>query len=427
MGETSLVERAAHFIAQLGVILLASKLLGEFFERYLKQSSVLGELVAGVIIGPFALGSLIYLPGMSEPLFSAEGHGSQGISLSPEIWAIAQVGAVLLLFGAGLETDFSLFLRFGVTAFFVGLGGSLVPFFLGAWLTYAFGFSESLFGPPALFMGSVMTATSVGITARILTETGRLASPEGVTILAAAVIDDVLGIIILAIVVSVVRAGEVQPVQLLWLSVKSFGFWLGLTAVAVWAAPHLAKALSWFRSPGAFLGLTIGICFLVSTLTESVGKLAMIIGAYAVGLAFSRTHLAEEMIRSLTPVVHALVPIFFCSMGMMVDLKQMSQQLVFGGAISLAAIISKVGGCGLPAYAAGFTPLASLRTGIGMMPRGEVALIIAGMGLGYGILNPMEFGVAIMMTFVTTFLAPILLVPLYRLPGESLRKKEKNL
>ncbi len=426
MEEVSLVEQTVHLIGQLGVILFASKLLGEIFERYLKQSAVLGELIAGMIIGPFALGPYLHLPGMHQALFPAPTQQAQAIPLSPELWGLAQIGAVLLLFGAGLETDFSLFVRFGFIAFLVGLGGILLPFLLGAGLTYWFGLSDSLFGPPALFMGSVMTATSVGITARVLTDLGRLASPEGVTILAAAVIDDVLGIIILAIVVSMVRKGQVDPSGVLVLVVKSFGFWLGLTAAAVWSAPYLAKALAWFKSPGAFLALIAGLCFLVSTLTESVGGLAMIIGAYALGLAFSRTDHAEEITRSLTPVVQVLVPVFFCAMGMLVDLKAISHHLLFGLAISVAAIFSKVVGCGVPAYAAGFSFLGSVRTGIGMMPRGEVALIIAGMGLAYNVLNIMEFGVAILMTFVTTFLAPVLLIPLFRLPGTSQRRKGGN-
>ncbi len=419
-----LVERAAHLLAQLGVILLVAKLFGELFERYLKQSAVLGELIGGMLIGPYALGHLIRLPGMHEPLFVIPHEHAGGIPLSPELWGIAQLAAVLLLFGAGLETDFSLFLRFGIPAFVVGMGGVLFPFLFGVVLTVMFGYADNLMHPSALFMGAVMTATSVGITARVLSELGRLGTPEGVTVLAAAVIDDVLGIIVLAIVTSIVQVGQVDALKLGGIAVKAFGFWLVLTGMLVVLAPTLAKFLRRFKSEGAFIGLALALCFLIASLTESVGKLAMIIGAYALGLAFSRTELREDLEHALRPLLHGLVPIFFVAMGMLVDFSAMLPAFWFGVAISIAAIIGKVFGCGLPALAVGFNTLGGARIGLGMMPRGEVALIVAGMGLAYKAINEAEFGVAIMMTFVTTFLAPIFLVPLFRNPQSGVRAKE---
>jgi Kef-type K+ transport system membrane component KefB len=419
-----LVERAAHLLAQLGVILLVAKLFGELFERYLKQSAVLGELVGGMLIGPYALGHLIRLPGMHEPLFAIPHGHAGGIPLSPELWGVAQLAAVLLLFGAGLETDFSLFLRFGVPAFVVGMGGVIFPFLFGVVLTVMFGYADNLMHPSALFMGAVMTATSVGITARVLSELGRLGTPEGVTVLAAAVIDDVLGIIVLAIVTSIVQVGQVDALKLGSIAVKAFGFWLVLTGVLVALAPMLAKFLRRFKSEGAFIGLALALCFLIASLTESVGKLAMIIGAYALGLAFSRTELREDLEHALRPLLHGLVPIFFVAMGMLVNFSAMLPAFWFGVAISIAAIITKVFGCGLPALAVGFNALGGARIGLGMMPRGEVALIVAGMGLAYKAINEAEFGVAIMMTFVTTFLAPIALVSLFRNPQSGVRAKE---
>jgi Kef-type K+ transport system membrane component KefB len=419
-----LVEQAAHLLAQLGVILLVAKLFGELFERYLKQSAVLGELVGGMLIGPYALGRLIQLPGMHEPLFAIPHGHAGGIPLSPELWGVAQLAAVLLLFGAGLETDFSLFLRFGVPAFVVGMGGIIFPFLFGVVLTVMFGYADNLMHPSALFMGAVMTATSVGITARVLSELGRLGTPEGVTVLAAAVIDDVLGIIVLAIVTSIVQVGQVDALKLGGIAVKAFGFWLVLTGVLVALAPMLAKFLRRFKSEGAFIGLALALCFLIASLTESVGKLAMIIGAYALGLAFSRTELREDLEHALRPLLHGLVPIFFVAMGMLVNFSAMLPAFWFGVAISIAAIITKVFGCGLPALAVGFNALGGARIGLGMMPRGEVALIVAGMGLAYKAINEAEFGVAIMMTFVTTFLAPIALVPLFRNPQSGVRAKE---
>jgi Kef-type K+ transport system membrane component KefB len=420
----ALVERAAHLLAQLGFMLLVAKLFGEVFERYLKQSPVLGELVGGMIIGPYALGHLIHILGMHEPLFAIPHGHAGGIPLSPELWGVAQLAAVLLLFGAGLETDFSLFLRFGVPAFVVAMGGVIFPFLFGVVLTVMFGYADNLMHPSALFMGAVMTATSVGITARVLSELGRLGTPEGVTILAAAVIDDVLGIIVLAIVTSIVQVGEVEAIELGKIAIKAFGFWLILTGILVAIAPTLAKIFRRFKGEGALIGLALALCFLIASLTESVGKLAMIIGAYALGLAFSRTELREDLEHALRPLIHGLVPVFFVAMGMLVNFSAMSHAFWFGVAISIAGIISKVFGCGLPALAVRFNTLGAARVGIGMMPRGEVALIVAGMGLAYKAINEAEFGVAVMMTFVTTFLAPIALIPLFRNPRSGVREKE---
>jgi len=419
-----LVERAAHLLAQLGVILLVAKLFGELFERYLKQSAVLGELIGGMLIGPYALGHLIRLPGTQEPLFAIP-HGHVGsIPLSPELWGVAQLAAVLLLFGAGLETDFRLFLRFGIPAFVVAMGGVIFPFLFGVVLTVMFGFADNLMHPSALFMGAVMTATSVGITARVLSELGRLGTPEGVTVLAAAVIDDVLGIIVLAVVTNIVQVGQVDARQLLGIAAKAFGFWLVLTCLLTALAPTLAKFLRSLKSEGAFIALALALCFLIASLTESVGKLAMIVGAYALGLALSRTELREDLEHALRPLLHGLVPIFFVAMGMLVNFSAMLPALGFGAALSVAGIVGKVFGCGLPALTVGFNTLGAARIGLGMMPRGEVALIVAGMGLAYKAINEAEFGVAIMMTFVTTFLAPIVLVPLFRNPQSGVRVKE---
>ena len=419
-----LVERAAHLLAQLGVILLVAKLFGELFERYLKQSAVLGELIGGMLIGPYALGHLIRLPGTQEPLFAIP-HGHVGsIPLSPELWGVAQLAAVLLLFGAGLETDFRLFLRFGIPAFVVAMGGVIFPFLFGVVLTVMFGFADNLMHPSALFMGAVMTATSVGITARVLSELGRLGTPEGVTVLAAAVIDDVLGIIVLAVVTNIVQVGQVDARQLLGIAAKAFGFWLVLTCLPTALAPTLAKFLRSLKSEGAFIALALALCFLIASLTESVGKLAMIVGAYALGLALSRTELREDLEHALRPLLHGLVPIFFVTMGMLVNFSAMLPALGFGAALSVAGIVGKVFGCGLPALAVGFNTLGAARIGLGMLPRGEVGLIVAGMGLAYKAINEAEFGVAIMMTFVTTFLAPIVLVPLFRNPQSGVRVKE---
>jgi len=429
-----ILEITTHLVLQLSIILFLAKLAAETCERYLKQPAVIGELVVGMVLGPYALGHMIRIPGFPEgldilfPLPHGPGNPSGVDSLIPvstELWVIAQVAAVILLFMAGLETDVSLFFRYGGPAFVIAMGGVIFPFILGDIATVFFGFAENYTDPVALFVGAIMTATSVGITARVLSDIGKISTPEGVTILAGAVIDDVIGILVLAIVVSVARAGQLSPGEIGWLGLRAFGFWLGLTAVGMLLAKRIARFLRWFKSGGAPLVLALSICFLVSAVTEMFG-LAMIIGAFVAGLVLSNTDIAEHLEKSLRSVYHAFVPVFFVVMGMLVDFSAMSHVLLFGAVISLLATVSKVLGCGIPALAVGFNRVGALRIGIGMLPRGEVALIVAGVGLASGAIPLDIFGVSIMMTFVTTLMAPIFLVPVFRGGGEGKRVRLKT-
>lgn len=408
--ENELAHVVSRLALQLALILLAAKVGGEISERFLRQPGVLGELVAGMVIGPYALGALP-LP-FFGPLFPPP-HNGEIIPISTELYALGQIAAVILLFVAGLETDFQQFFRYGGPAALVAVGGVIVPFGLGVAGTLAFGVASSPLDPVALFVGAVLTATSVGITARVLSDLHRLDTPEGVTILAAAVIDDVLGILVLTIVVSVGIQGTVSVGDLALIGGKAVGFWIALMALGIIFGKQIAQALSWFQIQGGTLALALALAFLCAALAESFG-LAMIIGAYSIGLALSNTHLSETLDEPLRAVYNALVPVFFVVMGMLVNFVAMGNVLVFGLVITLLAIIGKIGGCGLPALVVGFNRLGAWRVGIGMLPRGEVALIVAGVGLTAGVIGSDIFGVAIMMTMITTLMAPALLVPAFR-------------
>ena len=206
------LHHVAELLLQIAIILIVAKIGGEVFERFLKLPSVLGELIAGILISPFAFGALdIPLVGVLFTL-PDQAHGGSGLPVDITLYFVAQLGAVVLLFEAGLETNRSLFLKYVGRGFGVAIGGVVVPFLLGFFTTILFGFAsfESIFTLiPALFVGTAFTATSVGITARVLSDMHRLDSPEGVTILSAAVVDDVLGIIILAIVTAISLEGQV--------------------------------------------------------------------------------------------------------------------------------------------------------------------------------------------------------------------------
>jgi Kef-type K+ transport system membrane component KefB len=284
--------------------------------------------------------------------------------------------------------------------------------------TVALGFAPSVASPVALFMGAILTATSVGIGARVLSDLGAIASPEGVTIIGAAVVDDVLVILVLSVVIAFTATGEVSWGQLGLVSLKAIGFWVTLTGLMILASKWISRFFTGFRVGGASLTLALALALLGAGLAETFG-LAMIIGAYSVGLGLSGTPLAREIEEHLAGIYHFLVPIFFVAMGMLVDVTALGDVIVLGSVLTLLAIVGKVAGAGVPALAVGFNRRGAWRIGLGMLPRGEVGLIVAGVGLARGVINQQEFGVAIMMVLVTTVLATILLVPAFRsgLPG----------
>ncbi|MBI4298008.1 MAG: cation:proton antiporter, partial [Chloroflexi bacterium] len=320
----------------------------------------------------------------------------------------------------GLETDLRQLLRYKVSATLVAVGGVFLPFVLGAAATVALGFAASFTDPVALFMGAIMTATSVGITARVLSDQGKLNSPEGVTVMGAAVVDDVLGIMVLTVAVGIGATGHVSLGNVGWVSLKAVLFWLGLTGLGILLASRISRFFSAFKVSGAALALALALAFLSSALAESFG-LAMIIGAYSIGLAISQTPLARNLEEGVNSVYYALVPIFFVVMGMLVNVSAMREAVLFGVVITLLAILGKVAGCGVAAIGTGFNLRGAWRIGIGMLPRGEVALIIAGVGLSRGVIQEDLFGVSIMMTVVTTLMAPIIMVSAFGKGGSGRR------
>ena len=375
-----------------------------------------------------AIGPFDHIDALFEP--SEEGAI---IPVSKTLFIFGQVAAIILLLETGLNTDLKAFLRFVPQASLVALGGVVVPFILGAYATVLFGFADSFFSAPALFIGTIMTATSVGITARVLDDLRRLDSPEGVTILGAAVVDDVIGILILTVVVGVSAGSAIEGAtdaaafelsEVAIVGAKAIGFWLVLTVGGIFGAKYIVRAINSLRGEGAAIALVFGIGLLAAAMAEMFG-LAMIIGAYSIGLALSQTQLKNQLHEPLKGLYHATVPVFFVVMGMMVNIEAMLDAIGFGLVIVVLAIIGKVAGSGLPALAAGFSRIGAWRVGVGMAPRGEVGLIVAGIGVSQGLIGQDLFGVAILMTIATTLLAPIVLVPAFRNNSPGLRRDQK--
>ena len=422
--EGNYTDIATRLAIQLGIILIAAKVGGETAMRWFKVPPVLGELTIGIIIGPYALGGM-HLFGIA-PFFPSPAQGT-AISVSPELYSFAQISAIVLLFTAGMDTDLKLFLRYAGPGAAIAAGGVLLPFVFGAGATVVFapllfGNHISLTDPRALFMGAIMTATSVGITGRVLGDLGRLATPEGVTVLAAAVLDDVLGILVLTIVVGMSSAGSITAGQVALIAGKAIGFWAVLTGGGLALAAIVVRLIGSFRLAGSGVAIAFALALLAAGLSESFG-LAMIIGAYSTGLALSGTTLKDDVRRQLETWYLVFVPVFFVVMGMQVDVRALGGAWLFGLVITLLAIIGKVVGCGLPALATGFNMRGATRIGFGMLPRGEVALVIAGVGIAEGLIEQDLLGVAIAMTLVTTVVAPIALVPLFKSTASGRRGK----
>ncbi len=419
-GGASLTHNMMLLVFQIGIILFFARMGGKLFEK-INMPGVLGELMAGVLIGPYLLGA-IALPGFPHGIFGDFAaqflslHGTAPLlPISTELYGFATIASIMLLFLAGLETDISLFLRFSLPGFVIGICGVAASFFAGA-LAGKYILGIALSDPQALFLGVMSTATSVGITARILSEKKKMDTPEGVTILAAAVVDDVLGIIILAIIVGIagtMGAGTTDSMQ--WMTIgkialKAVVVWLGFTVVGILLADKISNFLKKMKNKSMIPIMAFGLAMIIAGIFEQAG-LAMIIGAYIVGLSLSKTDL-NHLIQEKLHIMHDFfVPIFFVVMGMMVDLRVFLENeiLIFGLIYSVVAVISKYVGGALPSFLFKFNRTGASRVGLGMIPRGEVALIIAGIGLSSGILDQKIFGASIMMTLLTTLIAPPLL------------------
>lgn len=404
-------------VIQLGIIIFAARLGNALFERF-RIPGVLGEFGAGMLIGPYALGGLA-LHGFPGGVFPA----GDGFPVSPELYGICSVAAIILLFTVGLETDLRLLMRYSVVGAVVGVGGVVFSFLLGVMVTMAFGhivFGRTLtfFSPESLFLGTIATATSLGITSRVLSERRKLGSPEGVIILGGAVLDDVLGIILLAVVLGVVAATQ-SATGVDWghigaIAAKAVLIWLVTTALGLAASRRISLLLKLFRERGAIALMGLGLALILAGLFEKSG-LAMIVGAYVAGLALSQTDVTYVLREQLHAIYGFLVPVFFCVMGMLVDFGQLFSLpiLLFGAVYVLAGIAAKVIGCGLPVMAFNFNLLGALRVGFGMLPRSEIALLIAGIGLARGMIAQEVMGVAVLLVIVTSALAPPVLIALF--------------
>jgi Kef-type K+ transport system membrane component KefB len=391
-------QEGAQIALEMLLVFGGAKLMAELFER-LRQPAIVGEILLGVLIGPSLL---------------------QWIAPNEVLTALAELGVMFLLFRVGMEVKSSELMKVGGTASLVALLGVIVPFALG-WAIMIYWSAPQI---EAIFVGAAMVATSVGITAQVLAEKGLLSHAASKIILAAAVIDDVLGLLVLA-VVSGMAKGTVNVTELLMTAVFAIAF---TVIIAKWGTRTMQRVVPRverrFQAGDVQFNLSMVLLFGLALLATYAG-VAAIIGAFLAGMALSET--VETRVHELVHgVTELLLPFFLVGIGMHLDLSPFgeSSTIVLAVVIIIAAVLSKLIGCGVGAFSLGFKN--AVRIGVGMAPRGEVGMVVAQIGLGLGVIPQAVYGVVVFMSIATTLIAPPLLAlsfsgAVHEAPVEELR------
>jgi Kef-type K+ transport system membrane component KefB len=395
------LEQAAflHIVLSLGILLFAAKLMAELFHR-IKMPIVLGELLAGIIVGPFALGSLPFFDG--KPL----------VVLDETVLHIGELSAVVILFIAGLEITPREFVKGGAASFTVGGLGVVIPFFVGYFVFVLFGL-DSL---ESMLVATAITATSIAISIQVLTELGKMQSREAKLILGAAIVDDILAIAVLSVVTTMVQTGNTAPDigSIISLISKILILFAVLLAGAVFVVPRILHVEKLWKSKGSIEGITTASFFGAAAISAFVG-LSPIVGAFAVGMAVSSTKIIKRVEEYVDKLEIIFAPLFFAIIGAQVDLRGVNiNVLVLSGVIVTVAIVTKLVGCGIPSLIFLKDKTKSMRVGIGMISRGEVGLIVAGVGVTSGVLSTDIYTAVIIMVAATTVVSPIWLRKSYK-------------
>ena len=388
-------------IIAVGILLAAAKLMGELFSR-IKLPIVLGELLAGMIIGPFALGAFLLHPETGESI----------LKIGPELRTLGEIGAIVILFMAGLEMTPKEFLRGGKASFTVGTLGVIVPFFAGLLVFQAFGYDAL----QAMMIATALTATSIAISIQVLKEFNKIKSPEARLIIAAAVVDDILAIAVLSVVTSLGSAEAIDNIDLLDVTftiLKVLGFFAAILIAAIFILPKVITPRIW-KSTGSVEGIATASFFGAAAIAGTLG-LSPIVGAFAVGMALSATKVFEKIENFISRIGLIFAPLFFAIIGAQVDFRTVNLDVLMLSAVVIAiAISTKLLGCGLPSILFLKNKTAGMRVGIGMISRGEVGLIVAGVGLSSGVLTGDVYTTIVLMVAVTTIITPIWLKMDYR-------------
>jgi Kef-type K+ transport system membrane component KefB len=391
-------EAIIHVLISLAVLLFAAKIFAELFNK-LRLPAVLGELIAGIIVGPFALGSI--------PIFD----GKPLVILNETVRQIGEISGLVILFIAGLHITPREFLRGGAASFTIGALGVIVPFFLGYYVFTIFG----VHALQSVLIATALTATSIAISVNVLSELGKMQTKEAKMILGAAIVDDILAIAVLSVVVSMVQTGNMTPnlIDIIFLILKILGIFAVLLIGAIIIIPKILHAERLWKARGSIEGIVTASFFGASAIAAAVG-LSPIVGAFSVGMAVASTKLIKRVEEYVDKLEIIFAPLFFAIIGAQVNLTGVNLDVMFLSAIMIiVAIVSKLSGCGLPALMFLRNKSKAMKVGIGMISRGEVGLIVAGIGVTSGALSPNIYTTVIIMVAITTLITPIWLKKAY--------------
>ena len=394
-----------HVLISLAVLLFAAKIFAEIFNK-LKLPAVLGELIAGIIVGPFALGSF--------PIFD----GKPLVILNETVLQIGEIAGLVILFIAGLHITPREFLKGGAASFTVGVCGVIVPFFLGYYVFTIFGL-EVL---QSILIATALTATSIAISVTVLTELGRIQTKEAKLILGAAIVDDILAIAVLSVVVTMVQTGNLAPnvIDIVLLILKILGIFAALLIGAILIIPRIVNTERLWKVKGSIEGIITASFFGASAIAAAVG-LSPIVGAFSVGMAVTSTKIIKRIEEYVEKLEIVFAPLFFAIIGAQVNLTGINLEvLVLSALVVAVAIVSKLVGCGIPATLFLRDKSRAMRVGIGMISRGEVGLIVAGIGVSSGVLSSNVYTAIIIMVATTTVLTPVWLKKVYSREPQSI-------
>lgn len=369
------------FLLQLSIVLAAAA-LGGFICRKINQPTVLGQLIFGILIGP----SLLKVVSPTETFVH-----------------LSDLGVVFLMFIAGLETDLDEMIKSGKSSLIIAIGGVIAPIILGVVASTLFGNTIE----EGFFIGVILAATSVSITVETLREIDKLKTKQGIAILGAAVIDDVIGIILLSLVTGLIKPGAGQ--SFIIVLAKLIGFFAISFVIGIYIIRFTRKYFSTRNTSQQIAVIALIFCLIFGFVAEEMG-VAAITGAYLAGIIISATPFKHKVSYSIQELSYLLLtPIFFVVTGMKVDIAHMLNDLGFGTALLVAAVLGKIIGCGVVAKFLGFNRRESMQIGVGMIPRGEVALIVTDIGLKLGVVPKGLFAAIIFMIVATTVVTPPLL------------------
>jgi Kef-type K+ transport system membrane component KefB len=388
-----------HVIISLSLLLFVSKLFAELFHR-IKLPIVLGELLAGIIIGPYALGGL--------PLF----NGEPLVILDETIKHIGELAAIVILFVAGLEITPREFLKGGLSSFTIGALGVIVPFFLGYFVFSLYGL-EAL---ETLLIATALTATSIAISIQVLSSLGKMQTKEARLILGAAIVDDILAIAVLSVVLTMVQTGNTTPdiMEITFLILKILGLFIAILVGSIVIVPRILHREKLWKSQGSIEGITTAIFFGGAGIAALIG-LSPIVGAFAIGMAVASTRLIKQVEEYVHKLQIIFAPLFFAIIGAQVDLRGINLDvLLIAGILIFIAIVTKMLGCGVPSLIFLKDKSTAMKVGIGMVSRGEVGLIVAGVGATSGVISGDVYTAIIVMVAVTTIITPIWLKKAYQ-------------